>query len=241
MATDEELAALQREQELAAEPEDAASAAAHANRLDIHTSLPGIVQAFDRKALTVKVRPAIKRRWIDAGFLALPDLVDCPVQFPRFGNFIIIGPVAAGDEGWVHFAERAIDNWHARGGVQEPSEFRLHDLSDGGFAPGYWSKAEAEKVTGGAPDALEIRTLDGTTVLRVENGKVIGGQLAGAAKALNETYHKALDTYLDVIVTELGAALSALGLIPAGTTLTTAQTTFKGAAPAGIAKRMEVG
>lgn len=184
MATDEELAALQREQELAAEPEDAAAAAARAERLDIHTALPGIVQEFDRKALTVTVRPAIKRRWIDAGFLVLPDLVNVPVKFPRFGNFIIIGPVAAGDEGLIHFAERAIDNWHARGGVQEPSEFRLHDLSDGFFAPGYSSAGKAAEVVGGAPDALEIRTLDGKTVIRVEADMVILGSKTGAEPAV---------------------------------------------------------
>jgi hypothetical protein len=228
MATDEQLIALQREQELATDDEDAARAAARAERLDIHTALPGIVKSFDRAALTVKVQPAIKRRWIDTGFEPLPECVNVPVQFPRFGNFIIIGPVAVGDEGLVHFAERAIDQWHAKGGVQE-AEFRLHDLSDGFFAPGYSSLPKAAEVAGGAPDALEIRTLDGTTLLRVEAGKVYVGHTLLAEPTLRASTYRLAETALDNTI--LGALAPLLALATAMLANTTELATFAGTYP----------
>jgi hypothetical protein len=176
---------LQRDDEMAATDEDAASAAARAERLEIHTHLPGIVKSFDRTTLTAKVQPAIKRLWREAGFLPLPELVDCPYQMLRAGNIMLWMEPSAGDECLVSFSERAIDNWHHAGGVQEPSEYRLHDLSDGFAAPGFWSKPEARKITNPPPaGAVELRTLDGATVVRLEAGLVTLGSAAGAQPAV---------------------------------------------------------
>jgi len=174
---------LQREEELAATPEDAAAAAVRAHVSDLHTALPGIIKAFDPVTQTAKVQPAIKRLWIEAGFLPLPELVDVPVQFPRGGGFALTFPVAAGDECLVVFSERAIDNWHHAGGVQEPSEYRLHDLSDGFAFLGFTSRPRA-LTPPPSGDAAELRTLDGATVVRVEAGVVVLGQAAGAEPAV---------------------------------------------------------
>ena len=54
-----------------------------------------------------------------------------PVVFPGGGGFALTFPVAAGDECLVVFASRCIDAWWQSGGVGEPMEPRMHDLSDG--------------------------------------------------------------------------------------------------------------
>jgi Phage protein Gp138 N-terminal domain len=176
------LASVQEDQELAATPEEIARVAATEALVDVHTTLPGIVVSFDRTTQTAKVQPAIKRLWRDGGWRALPECVDCPVQFPRYGNFVITGPVSPSDEGVLHFSERSIDNWWARGGVQEQCEMRMHDLSDGFFSPGYSSKGRVPANI--ATDAIEIRTLDGSTVMRVAAGMVTAGDVAAAVAAV---------------------------------------------------------
>jgi hypothetical protein len=228
---------LQLGEELSSTDDDAASIAAREYAKDLHTALPGIVQSFDRTTQTVRVKLTIKRLWIDdeIGWQPLPDLVDCPVQFPRFGNFIITGPVRANDEGLVHFAERSIDNWWHRGGIQEPSEYRLHDLSDGFFSPGYSSRVRAADVVGGAAgDALELRTLNGSTVLRIEGDVVYVGAKLGAEKMLlAESFTRAFGQFLDIIgsthtgvatLPQVATAINALG-VPAKT-LSQALSTF---------------
>lgn len=204
----------QRDEELAATDEDAAGAAARGDRLELHTALPGIVQAFDAATQTARVRLAIKRITRGGEAVAISDLLDCPVQFPRFGNFILTGPVAAGDECLVVFAERAFDNWFEKGGVQEPSEYRLHDYSDGFVIPGFSSRPKAGQVAGGAAgDALELRTLDGTTVLRIDaDGKVYVGQKLLAQPTLLATTYRTAEGAMNAA---LVAALTALGVFAA--------------------------
>lgn len=210
-------AEIQRDEELAATPEDTATIAAREWSKDLHTNLPGIVRSFDRTTQTVRVQLTIKRLWIDndLGWLPLPELVDCPVQFMRYGNFVITGPVSEGDEGLVHFSERAIDNWWHAGGVQEPSEYRLHDLSDGCFSPGYSSKGRVPANI--ADDALEIRTLDGATVIRVTDSEI---QMNGDAssKGVARLGDSTKLTLSPTDIQTLAAALLATGaFVPSGT------------------------
>ncbi len=172
------LASVQEDQELSATHADVAAIAAVEALVDVHTSIPGFVRSFDPATQTAKVQPAIMRLWRDGGWKALPECVDCPVQYLRYGNFVITGPLSPGDEGLLHFSERSIDNWWAKGGVQEQCEMRMHDLSDGFFAPGYSSKGRVPANV--ATDALEIRTLDGSTVVRVAAGMVTLGSPADA-------------------------------------------------------------
>lgn len=172
---------IQRDLELAATDADAATVAARENQKNIHTAIPGIVQSFDPKKQTATVQPAIKRIWTDDGPLDLPVCVDCPVQFPGGGGLFLTFPVSKGDECLLVFSERAIDAWHANGGSQEPSDYRLHDLSDGFALMGFSSIPRA--ISGLFMGGAELRTLDGQTVVRVEPGMVTAGNPATAAKA----------------------------------------------------------
>lgn len=150
-------------------------------RIDIHTGTPGIIKEWFPKTQSATVQIALKRLFIGHGWVNLPQCVEVPVQFPRGGKFVITFPVTAGDECWLAFGERAIDNWWHEGGVQEPSEPRLHDFSDAVAHLGFSSIGRVP--AGIATDALEIRTLDGDTVIRVEEDVVILGRKEGAKLA----------------------------------------------------------
>lgn len=100
----------------------------------IRVALPGIVQSFDPGAVTAVVQPAIRSVETDNDGNRItknyPLLVDVPVVFPRGGGCTLTFPVKAGDECLVIFADRCIDFWWQNGGVQEPVDDRVHDLSD---------------------------------------------------------------------------------------------------------------
>ncbi|MCA7083383.1 hypothetical protein K7G19_07190 [Cupriavidus sp. DB3] len=151
------------------DPEVALREAFDGLRAGIWTALPGVIQSFDAKAQTSEVQPTIKIpvRKLDGTIesVALPMLVDCPVQFPSGGNCTLTFPVKPGDECLVVFASRCIDAWWQSGGVQEQAEIRMHDLSDGFVFLGFRSKPRA--LQGVSTTAAQLRTDDGSAFVEV--------------------------------------------------------------------------
>ena len=147
-----------------AEPVEALRAALDGRQAEMWTALPGIVQSFDPAAMTVSVQPAVAGRISDeagkAASVDLPILPDVPVVFPGGGGFALTFPVAAGDECLVVFASRCIDAWWQSGGVGEPMEPRMHDLSDGFALVGVRSQ----------PHRLSPAVHTGNTQLRAGDG-----------------------------------------------------------------------
>ncbi|HBE5967647.1 TPA: translation initiation factor IF-2, partial [Escherichia coli] len=116
----------------------------------LRVSMPGIVQSFNPDTVTVVVQPAIKGYEPDSNGInqstTLPLLVDVPVVFPRGGGCTLTFPVKAGDECLVIFADRCIDFWWQSGGIQEPVDDRMHDLSDAFCIVG--PQSQAQKISG---------------------------------------------------------------------------------------------
>ncbi|MCY1211511.1 hypothetical protein D9M69_119440 [compost metagenome] len=126
--------------------------------------------------MTCEVQPTIKVpvRQIDGTVVtvALPLLVDCPVQFPSGGNCSLTFPVAPGDECLVVFASRCIDSWWQSGGVQEQAELRMHDLSDGFALLGFRSKPRA--LAGISTSTTQLRSDAGDTYVELDPaGKIV--------------------------------------------------------------------
>lgn len=148
----------------------------------LRVSMPGIVQSFDPDAVTVVVQPAIKGYEPDSNGInqstTLPLLVDVPVVFPRGGGCTLTFPVKAGDECLVIFADRCIDFWWQSGGIQEPVDERMHDLSDAFCIVG--PQSQAKKIGGISTSAVELRSDDGETKLSLNPASgVINGTAPG--------------------------------------------------------------
>jgi hypothetical protein len=92
---------LQDDEQREESPETAIRTMIEGELIDVHTSMPGIVKSFDAKTQTATVQPAIRRFFVGRGYVSLPQCVDVPVSFPRYGNFVITGPVSPGDEAAV--------------------------------------------------------------------------------------------------------------------------------------------
>lgn len=131
----------------------------------IRVALPGIVQSFDPGTVTAVVQPAIRSVETDNDGNRVtknyPLLVDVPVIFPRGGGCTLTFPVKAGDECLVIFADRCIDFWWQSGGVQEPVDDRVHDLSDAFCIVG--PQSQAQKIGGISTGATQLRSDDGST------------------------------------------------------------------------------
>jgi len=131
----------------------------------LRVSMPGIVQSFDPGTVTAVVQPAIKGYEPDSNGVnqstTLPLLVDVPVVFPRGGGCTLTFPVKTGDECLVIFADRCIDFWWQNGGVQEPVDDRVHDLSDAFCIVG--PQSQAQKISEISTSAAQLRSDDGST------------------------------------------------------------------------------
>ncbi|HHT4682618.1 Gp138 family membrane-puncturing spike protein [Klebsiella pneumoniae] len=136
----------------------------------MRVSMPGIIQSFDPDAVTAVVQPAIKGAEQDESgaelSVNLPLLVDVPVVFPRGGGCTLTFPVKAGDECLVIFADRCIDFWWQSGGIQEPVDGRMHDLSDAFCIVG--PQSQAKKISGISTTAAQFRSDDGSTYFELD-------------------------------------------------------------------------
>ncbi|EEO7834860.1 translation initiation factor IF-2 [Salmonella enterica] len=113
-----------------------------------------------------------------------PLLVDVPVVFPRGGGCTLTFPVKVGDECLVIFADRCIDFWWQNGGVQEPVDDRVHDLSDAVCIVG--PQSQAQKISGISTSAAQLRTDDGAAFVEVDAGHNVTVKTPGALTATAE-------------------------------------------------------
>ncbi|EPG4668766.1 Gp138 family membrane-puncturing spike protein [Klebsiella pneumoniae] len=141
----------------------------------LRVAMPGIIQSFDPDAVTAVVQPAIRyiERDNDGNKLTndYPLLVDVPVVFPRGGGCTLTFPVKAGDECLVIFADRCIDFWWQSGGIQEPVDGRMHDLSDAFCIVG--PQSQAKKIGGISTTAAQLRTDDGSAIIELAAGGAV--------------------------------------------------------------------
>ena len=151
----------------------------------IRVALPGIVQSFDPGSVTAVVQPAIRSVETDNDGNRVtknyPLLVDVPVIFPRGGGCTLTFPVKAGDECLVIFADRCIDFWWQNGGVQEPVDDRVHDLSDAFCIVG--PQSQAQKISGISTSAAQLRTDDGAAFVEVAAGHNVTVKTPGTLTA----------------------------------------------------------
>ncbi|QLP47274.1 Gp138 family membrane-puncturing spike protein [Klebsiella michiganensis] len=138
----------------------------------IRVALPGIIQSFDPDSVTAVVQPAIRyvERDNDGATETqdYPLLTDVPVIFPRGGGCTLTFPVKEGDECLVIFGDRCIDFWWQSGGIQEPVDDRMHDLSDAFCIVG--PQSQAKKISGISTMSAQLRTDDGAAFIELSAG-----------------------------------------------------------------------
>lgn len=130
---------------------------------DLHTNIPGIIRMYDSESQTATIAPAIKRvlSTLDGEVekltpIGLPALINVPILFQQSATLCLTMPIEQGDECLIFFSERSIDNWYREGGIQEPSNWRMHDLSDAFAVVGPVSSPN--KIQSVSATASQLRT-----------------------------------------------------------------------------------
>lgn len=103
------------------------------NAADLRVSMPGRVEKFYAGNQTADVTPLIRDTVFQEGdeiSEPLGVIPTVPVQFAGGGGYAQTWPVAAGDLCWLVIADRSIDRWFNRGGVQDPVLLHTHAVTD---------------------------------------------------------------------------------------------------------------
>lgn len=101
---------------------------------DLHTAMPGVVEAYDPGTQRATVRPTVRHAVLQpdgsTAYEDLPPLPEVPVLFPRAAGWFVALPVAAGDTVLLVFNEAATGAWEAGDGdTAHPGDLRRHHLS----------------------------------------------------------------------------------------------------------------
>lgn len=157
------------------DPETAMRYALQGLQAQMWTAFPGIVQSVDLAAMTVEVVSAIKGVATDSSgvqsYVTMPVMTDVPIVFPSAGGFSLTLPIKSGDEVLVIVSCRCIDAWWQSGGIQQPMELRMHDLSDGFAIPG--PRSQPNVITGVSSDNARLVSDDGSVYLEITPGGAI--------------------------------------------------------------------
>jgi len=177
----------------------------HSTLLETHTMLPGIITDFDPEKQLVNVQLTIKKKY-NGEVIAIPELMEVPISWPRAGGYMITFPIKEGDECLVEFFERSIDNWLLEGGVQDPENTRRHDFSDAVVHVGVWNQTNPIKEYNDTEP--EFRTEDGIKKVWLSNDgwvEMVNEELDtrvvlkedGQVRAANDKVKTSLDIYPD--------------------------------------------
>jgi|ERR1700758_1453842 len=158
-------------------------AALDGRQRELWTALPCLIESFDPVALTCTAQPTIPVPLEDpitglTKWVTLPLLRDVPVHFPNGGGYTLTFPVAKGDEALVIFASRCVDSWWYYGNtttpfsVVNPTELRMHDLSDGFAFVGI--RSQARKLPNVSTTSTQLRSETGNTLIDLTEASGVG-------------------------------------------------------------------
>lgn len=136
---------------------------------------------------TVNIQPVIREKLISGGnsvrYVNLPIIPNVPICWPNAGGYSITFPIDVGDECLAVISDQSFDNWWLYGGVQNPIEYRRHDLTDAIaiFGPKSIPNTLPE------PQGFTVRTPKGKAIEILGDGtlKLLSG--TGASLVINQS------------------------------------------------------
>lgn len=134
-------------------------------RADINTTFVGHAVKYDSKTQTATVQPRLSMK-IGGETVRAPELQEIPVQHPRFGNFIIHGPLKDKDELRLDVVQRSLEQSVEDGSDIDNNRGRMHNLSDAVATPSSYSKGK--RASNMPSDRVHIGTDDGKSGLQMK-------------------------------------------------------------------------
>lgn len=185
---------------------------------EIHTSMPGEIQQYDKGTQRAQIRIGVKRPVPkEDGTAPLEEfaiLPSVPIIFPGGGSFRSIFPMQQGDPVMVHFSSISMGAWLEKGGVVDPEHLDRHLLSDAVAYPGLRNKGKAWTSADGSDASFGHDT--GPQYVAKENELHLGaksGDSATEAVLLGSTFTSDLDSTLQNLSTAITSITAKLTLI----------------------------
>ena len=144
--------------------------------VDIHTSMPGIVESYDKTNQVADVTIAMNRTKIDGTSVPAIKLPNVRVRFEKTQDAAITHPLKKGDEVLLIFNERDVDAWRGNGTIGTPQTNRRFSLSDVVAIPGYCSDKNVETFDSGDEDNFVMRFKNIKLVI-TSDGKIKAGKV----------------------------------------------------------------
>lgn len=147
-----------------------------AKLVNLHTSIPAIVENYNAQNKTVDVIPAIKRKRITGEIETIQKINNIPIAYYQSENAIFSFPLEKGDTVQLIFNERSIDKWRKSGEIVFPDDIRKFDLSDAVAYP-----TLKHNGSGVEADSNNLMIKNGNSQIRLSNGSV---EIKGASDEL---------------------------------------------------------
>lgn len=151
--------------------EEVISQAIEDRLLDLHTSIPAIIESYDPVLQTASVKIALKRKYIVGDkeeIIERPVIPDIPILFPKGGNFHLTYPIKKGDDVQLIFSERSTERWKNESGIVDPKDARKFSLSDAFIIP-----VSGRKPSSGVAADKTRLVNDKAEIELNENGEII--------------------------------------------------------------------
>jgi len=154
--------------------------------------MPARVVSYDPATQTCEVDPYINGKRRDGSLKNFPPLSDVPVHFPSGGGFAMSFPLEKGDDVWLKFSDRSLDEWITEGNSNiTPRSPRRMDYRDAIAEPG-------------------IRPLKRVLSSAISDGLVVGSDGTGARMTLKNNGKVRIDNATAELVGELHSLVGQL-------------------------------
>lgn len=207
------------------------------DRLELHTSLPGVIESWDKATGRADIRLGVQtyatRENGQTVVREHPVLPSVPVAIPGGGKFRFGFPLKKGDPVEVIFQEASIDTWLAKGGGGlDPQDPRRHHISDAIAYPG--PRVKGTEWTTLSDDNASFGSDTGPQYVAKESELHIGwkeGDTALTEKAVLGSQQKTdLDSFLQSLSTGFTSCASACTTAVTALTVVTTAITAAGTA-----------
>lgn len=145
---------------------------------DLKQGIPAIIVSYDKDSQRAKVQPLWKRTDVNYEGKDIvsdePIINEVPVQFYRYGSYVITSKLKKDDTVMLKFADRALETYLASDGktIVIPSDVRMHDINDCYITPCIPTEKNAI-MNISDDDEFVIRDLDGEVEIHLTSNKKI--------------------------------------------------------------------
>jgi len=121
---------------------------------NIHTSIPAVVESYDKSGPSVTAKPIIQKVYEDGQVFPFQPIASIPVIFPRSSRFHCSFPLKRGDGVLLIFSERSLEAWLNSGKELPPTSTAKYSLTDAMAIPGLFSLGQGSQIS--SADEFEL-------------------------------------------------------------------------------------